>query len=126
MNIFISYKWEDNTQYNGLKGLLENPNNNYVHFIREERDDLRSQGETYVKNQLRKKILKSDRIICLVGNDTHSSKWVQWELEVATSQRKKIIAIRIPNTNGGSPQLIRERRIPLIEWNADKINNALQ
>lgn len=125
IRIFISYKWEDKEYYDGLNGLLQNPNNNYVHIVIEEREDLRSKGENSVKDHLRRIIQNCDRVICLIGQDTHNSKWVQYELEVANSQKKRIIAVRVPGTTGGVPNLIRDRRISIIKWDANIINNAL-
>ena len=126
IQIFISYKWEDNRYFNGMKGLLNNPNNRYVHYVLSERDDLRNKGKNVVENHLKENIRNCNRLICLVGEDTHSSKWVQWELEVATSQNKKIIPVRIPGTTGGAPRLIRERTISVIKWKADEVNKALK
>lgn len=126
IQIFISYKWEDNSYFNGMKGLLSNPNNKYIHSILAEREDLRNRGENVVKSELKEKIRNCNRVICLVGEDTQSSKWVQWELDVATSQNKKIIAVRIPGTTGGAPRLIRERNISVIKWKADEVNKALK
>ena len=126
IQIFISYKWEDNRYFNGMKGLLNNPNNRYVHYVLSERDDLRNKGKNVVESHLKENIRNCNRLICLVGEDTQSSKWVQWELEVATSQNKKIIPVRISKTTGGVPKLIRERNIPVLKWNADEINYALK
>lgn len=126
IQIFISYKWEDNRYFNGMKGLLNNPNNRYVHYVLSERDDLRNKGKNVVESHLKENIRNCNRVICLVGEDTQSSKWVQWELEVATSQNKKIIAVRIPRTTGGAPRLIRERNISVIKWKADEVNKGLK
>lgn len=125
MQIFISYKWEDRDWYNGLKGLLRNPNNIYQHIVQDEREDLRAKGDNTVRTHLKRIIGSCNAVICLVGQDTHSSEWVQYELEVATSLQEKIIAVRIPNTTGGVPKLIQNRGIPIIEWDARMINNSL-
>lgn len=123
--MFISYKYEDSTYRNGLQGFLQNPNNSYDWVPDGEKEDQRQEGEDRVKSYLRGIIGNCEALICLVGHDTHSSSWVNWELEVATSQSKRIVAVRIPKTNGGAPPLIWQRNISIIEWDARAINNAL-
>ncbi len=91
IQIFISYKWEDNSYFNGMKGLLSNPNNKYIHSILAEREDLRNRGENVVKSELKEKIRNCNRVICLVGEDTQSSKWVQWELVLQHLKIKKLL-----------------------------------
>ena len=121
--VFISYKWEDKASRNGLEGAMKNTNNNFDAISDSERKDLRSKGEKEIKEYLKEKIRKSNAVICLVGQDTHSSEMVQWELEVSNSLGKKIIPVRIPNTTGGAPKPIRNK--DLLNWNIDDINNAL-
>ncbi len=115
--IFISYKYEDNAEKNGIEGALRNPNNSIDALSVSERNDLRSQGENAVKNYLRERIRKSDVVVCLIGQDTHNSQMVQWELEVATSLGKRIVPVQIRGTSGGPPKLIRDRNISIIGWN---------
>lgn len=126
IQIFISHKYEDNKYYNGMAGLLTNPNNICMHSVIRERDDLRDKGENVVKTHLKKKIRNCYAVICLIGQDTHSSKWVQWELEVATSLKKKIIPVRIKDTTGNAPKIIRERKISTLPWSVKKINKILK
>ena len=125
MNIFLSYKWEDRAYVNGLAGLLKNPNNEYRHIPINEREDYRNQGREAVRNYLRGLINECDAIICLVGENTHSSDWVKYEVEVARSLGKNIIAVRINNTSGGLPSLLRSWGIPETRWDSQSINNAL-
>lgn len=125
MNIFLSYKWEDRAYVNGLAGLLKNPNNEYRHIPINEREDYRNQGREAVRNYLRGLINECDAIICLVGENTHSSDWVKYEVEVARSLGKNIMAVRINNTSGGLPSLLRSWGIPETRWDSQSINNAL-
>ncbi len=125
IKIFLSYKWEDREHANGLDGLLNNPNNKYRHLTDRERKDLRNKGETVVKDYLKEIIRDCDALICLVGNNTHNATGVKYELEVAKSLRKKIIAVRIPRTTGGLPNLLKSWDISEVNWNAKDINDKL-
>jgi len=125
IKIFLSYKWEDRESANGLEGLLRNPNNKYQHLTEREQKDLRYQGENTVKNYLKRIILDCDALICLIGNDTHNATGVRYELEVAKSLKKKIIAVRIPQTSGSLPYILKAWGISEVKWDAKDINGKL-
>lgn len=125
IKVFISYKWEDKKYANGLDGLLNNPNNDYRHLTEREREDLRYKGESSVKDYLKDKIRDRDAIICLIGNNTHNSTGVKYELQVAKSLGKKIIGVRIPQTKGSLPPLLKKWGIKETPWNSREINDVL-
>ncbi|MFX1498370.1 MAG: TIR domain-containing protein [Promethearchaeota archaeon] len=125
IRIFISYKYEDYEYANGLEGLLKNPNNIYRHSPKREKEDMRENGEEAVRSYLIGLIRDCDALVCLIGRNTHNATGVMYELEAAKSLGKKIIAVRIPNTFGGLPKLLKSWGIIEIEWNALKINNSL-
>ena len=123
MIVFISYKWGDQNHAKDLDSFLNNPNNKYRHVAIRERDDYRGKGETAVRNYLKGLIGECDALICLIGNDTHNSEWVKYELDVANSQVKKIIPVRIKGTSGGTPSILKNKKI--LNWSAKEINDEL-
>ena len=125
IKIFLSYKWENRESANGLEGLLKNPNNKYQHLTGREQEDVRNKGESAVKNYLKGIIQDCDALICLIGNDTHNATGVRYELEVAKSLKKKIIAVRIPQTTGALPYILRSWGISEVKWNVKDVNDKL-
>ena len=125
MKVFLSYKWEDREWANGINGLLNNPNNRYRHLTDSERQDERSKGKDAVKEYLKGIIRENNALLCLIGSDTYNATGVIYELEVAKSIGKKIIAVRIPNTTGGMPNLLKSWGISETKWNTRDINDAL-
>ena len=123
MIVFISYRWEDLDYVNALDGLLNNLNNVYRHVVKRERDDYRNKWEPAIRNYLKELIGDCDALICLIGNSTHNSGWVKYELDVANSQLKKIIPVRILRTSGGAPNIIKNKKI--LNWSAKEINDEL-
>lgn len=123
MIIFLSYKWEDNRYANGMAGLLNNPNNDYRHITKREKDDLRSEGKNAWRSYIRTIVRECDALICLIGQSTHNATSVIYELEIANSFDIKIIPVRISNTRGGAPSIIRDKDI--LNWDAIEINNEL-
>ncbi len=130
VEIFISFKDNASDDREGFEGLLQNPNANLNHTPVSAREDYRKQGKIAVKSYLTDLIMDSDALVCLVGQDTHSSWWVNFELQVASSLRIGLVALRIPDTTGGRPQLLKSKGIPETEWDRDEItraiNNAIQ
>ncbi len=125
MKVFLSYKWEDKKYADGLRGAFLNTTNEYRHVPFNEREDYRQKGEVVIKNYLKGIIGGCDALICLIGNISYNSQWINYELDVATSQNKKIVAVRIKGTTGGAPNLIRLRGINIIEYDSRKINDEL-
>lgn len=125
MKVFLSYKWEDKVQVDSLKGTLLNPNNKYNHTPKTERLNLKEKGDKAIKSHLKEIIGDCEALICLIGNNTHKSHWVSYELEVANSQKKKIVPVRIKGTTGKIPDLIKKWKIRLVKSDSTKINDAL-
>ena len=119
----MSYKWEDKNHADGMNGLLRNPNNKYRHLTDRERQDLRNKGEDVWKKYLKDKIRDCEALICLIGQDTYNATGVIYELSVASSLGIKIIPVRIPNTHGGTPNII--SKLKILNWNAREINDEL-
>ncbi|HFI0405726.1 TPA: TIR domain-containing protein [Streptococcus suis] len=56
---------------------------------------MNSTNATYIKSVIRERIKNSDVVLCLVGKNTSSSDWVNWEIETAYQLNKKIVAVKI-------------------------------
>ncbi len=121
--IFISYREIDRSQRDGFIGMMKNPNNTFSDIPEYSQEDLRSRGEQAVKNYIKGKMESCDIVICLIGTSSHNSPWINYEVDVAISQQKPIIPVRIPKTSGGLPPRI--RHLQIIEWNIQKIQQAI-
>ena len=72
-----------------------------------ETQDMRPCGEKAIKEHLSSRLKGAAVVLVLVGQNTHNHEWVGYEIQHALSQHKKIIAVRIPNTTGALPTLLR-------------------
>jgi len=124
--IFISFRESDRQYREGFEGLLQNPNSSLKAIPISSREDVRHQGEAAVKIYIKKMLDESDIIICLIGNDSHNSKWIDYEINVATSKNIPIIMVRIPNTYGSGPLLFKKRNLPLVNWNINEIKREIK
>ena len=123
--IFISFRESDRQYREGFEGLLQNPNSSLKAIPISSREDVRHQGESAVKNYIKKMLAESDIMICLIGNDSHNSNWIDYEMDVATSKNIPIIGVRIPNTYGSGPLLFKKRDLPIINWNVNEIKREI-
>ena len=123
--IFISFREIDRQHREGFEGLLQNPNSSLNAIPISSRKDVRIQGESVVKDHIKKLLNESDVVICLIGNDSHNSKWIDYEIEAAISKQIPIIGVRIPNTHGPGPYLFRKRNLVLLNWNVNEIKREI-
>lgn len=56
---------------------------------------INSTNAYYIKRKIKEKIESSNKVICIIGENTHSSEWVNWELVTAHNLNKPIVAIKI-------------------------------
>lgn len=125
VNVFISFRETDGEYREGLEGLLQNPNAKLNHAPVSARQDYRRKGEEAIKNYLKGLIKKTDVIICLIGKETDSSDWVDYELQVGSSLGVGIVPLRIKETSGGLPQLIESKKIREASWDSSSLNTAI-
>ena len=121
--MFISYREINRAHRDGFIGMMENPNNSFSYTPEYSEEDIRYKGEQAVKNYIKEKMGLCNLVICLIGNDSHNSPWIDYEMDVAISQQKPIIPVRIPNTSGGLPPKI--RYLPIIEWDSKEIQQQI-
>lgn len=104
-SIFASYKYEDKEYKDkieqwALEGLL-----GFNVRITGESKDVRQGGQSAIRGHIHPMIEGATCMILIVGQDTHNSSGVDYELRNATSARKPIIAVRVPGTSGALPHL---------------------
>jgi hypothetical protein len=71
--VFISYEYDEDQEFvNGISGMLENPN---IDFYNEPIiDSIDSVSAGYIKQKIKEKISGASLVLCIVGQDTHSSE----------------------------------------------------
>lgn len=109
-SIFVSYVFEDLKYVNRIKKWKEKGQLTGFNVIFEEKD-LRIHGKEAVKKHLRQKVRGAAIVLILIGNDTHNHDWITWEVELANSFHKEICCMRIPETTGAAPWILRNHKI---------------
>ena len=124
--IFLSFAYEDIAQVNGLRGLIQNPNHELEAYDESVREPINSRNADYIKQRIREKIQRSSVTVCLISGVTHTSQWVDWELQESARQRKTIIAMALKGTQQAVlPSLIRQRGIRFYGWDPSYLDQLI-
>jgi len=128
INIFVSHKGEDEKHIEKLKELLSKHGN---YEIRDssivESEPNNAENPEYIKSLIRPKIEWAGKVIVLIGKETSSSEWVNWEIEYAAkSGDKNIIGVFLPGSaDADIPKSLEKFGYACVTWNSDKITSAL-
>ncbi len=126
-NIFISHHHRDEEKIPVLKRLLRMRGNTVRDSsIYSDRPN-RARSERYIKHLLGKRIGWAGKIIIMIGKDTHTRKWVDWEIERAHRKDKQIIGMYIDGCEDAElPPSFDKCADYLIDWDGDKLDMALK
>jgi len=114
---FLSFIFEDLDHIRGLRLLNANPDYDLEFNDQSVQTAINSTDSDYIKNVIKEKINKSSATVCLISENTFKSKWVDWELEKASSLNKPIIAMAIKGVDRAIlPTLIKEKNISFLSW----------
>jgi|ERR1019366_1429825 hypothetical protein len=121
-SIFISCVHEDSHRINNIKVWAEQKRLGDV-VITSETEDNRHNGVEAIKRHIQSKIQGAAVVIVLIGQDTHNHDWIKAEVELANSFRKHIICLKLPETNGAVPEILKKYK--LINFDPDSLKKEL-
>jgi len=79
-----------------------------------------------IRRLLRMKISWAGAVVVLIGKDTHARPWVNWEIEQANKQGKRIIGVYIRGgTEADVPPALEKYASAIVGWNTDNIIDAI-
>ena len=126
-NVFISHHGKDDDHIQKLKNLLSPKGYNLKNYSVDSSKPNNANNEQYIKSQLRSLINKSGTMIVLIGKETHNRDYVNWEIEQANKQGKRIVGVHI-NGEGEAdiPENFKDYGDALVGWTGDRIIDALE
>ena len=94
--IFISYDYSNDKKYKNML-LAWDKNKQFDFDFGDTSADvsIKSHDPDVIKRAISAKINQSDIFLCLIGEHTHESTWVKWEIEKALELEKKIVAVKL-------------------------------
>jgi len=101
-NIFVSFDHDDQQQVEGFKALKSNPNHPldfHDHSLKEPVTDRIGKPIKYppsdqrskpVRDEILKQFDKCSKLVVLIGDETHQSDWVEWEINSFFEMKRKL------------------------------------
>ena len=124
-NVFVSHYHEDEDSIKQFKDLLSDDYCIKNYSVTTDKYN-NATNEEYIKSLLRPLINQSSTLICLIGPETHDSKWVDWEIREAENLDKQIIGVYIQGGKDSDvPPALEEFADAIVGWNTDNIEKAL-
>ena len=131
-HIFISHHHADDAEVDKLTSLLSRSG----HDIRnssirakpanQRRLDKGLVSDETIRRLLRRKISWAGTVVVLIGKETHSRPWVNWEIEQANKQGKRIVGVYIRGgTEIDKPAALEKYASSIVSWNSNSIIAAI-
>lgn len=130
-NVFISHHGKDDDKCQKLKQRLIAKGYHIRNYSVDstKHHDRKRPSDAVIQRYLRRQISWAGTFICLIGKETHSREWVNYEIRKAYLQGKKIVGIY---SHGNKdlvelPEAFKKYGGPLIGWNSlDKLGAIMQ
>lgn len=124
--VFLSFLGEDKKNVDGLRLLAANPNYDLEFYDESVGTPFDSDNKGYIKGQIREKINRTSVTVCLISEQTHTSKWVDWELEESYKKGNTIIAMALKGVERATlPTLIKEKNLAFRGWNPQSLGELI-
>ena len=125
MNVFVSHYHEDEDNIKRMKDLLGDDYSIRNYSVTSEKYNNASNKE-YIQSLLRPLINQASTFICLIGPNTHDSECVNWEVEQAFKQGKRIIGVYLWGAKDSDiPPALEDAADAMVGWNHDTILDAI-
>lgn len=139
-NLFISFERRNLQQVNNLRDLAKSRINDLEFHDRSEIEPVFDRngkplryppshdGAEPIKEKLRGLLNKATKMVVVIGEFTHSSAWVTWEIQYFHTRmnnktgdaEKRLIAMYVKKASGFTfPRILRTLSIPYIKWDID-------
>jgi hypothetical protein len=131
-HLFISHHHADDKMVDQFTGLLGGKDldvrNSSIRAKPANQDRIRDGlvDEKVIRRLLRMKISWATTVVVLIGEETHSRPWVNWEIEEANAQGKRIVGVyERGGTNYEVPAALEKYSSSIVAWNAGSIQAAI-
>lgn len=131
-HVFISHHHADDTEVNNLTSLLSKSGHDIRNSsIRAKPANQRRLDKGLVKDETIKRLLHwkiswAGTVVVLIGKDTHSRPWVNWEIEQANKQGKRIVGVYVRGgTAADKPAALEKYASAIVGWNTETIIAAI-
>lgn len=126
-NVFISHVHEDDDGLVKMKDLLKSDGMTIRDYSINADNPNNAHSEDYIKSQiLAPRIDKSSTLVVYISPQTKDSHYVNWEIEYAEKQNKRIIGVWAHGENGCEvPEALENYGDAIVGWTGNNIIDAI-
>lgn len=124
--IFLSFANEDAQKVEKLIPLLCCPDYELDFYEGALDLDFDAEGAEAARRAIGEKIVKCNIAVCLIGENTHKSRWVDCQLRKNRNKGNKIIAMALKGTQDAVlPDVVREEFLTFYPWDPQKLKTLI-
>ncbi|MGB6360978.1 MAG: TIR domain-containing protein [Candidatus Acidiferrales bacterium] len=124
--LFLSFDADDKAQVSGFRLMARNPNVEIDFYETSLKVPINSEDGSYLKQALRQKIRRASVLVCLIGNATAWSDWVDWEIRTAKELGKGLCGVRLKESHGRTPRALLDESAAVAGWDMAQIVAAIE
>ena len=126
-NVFLSFVEEDLKLVNLFRGQAKNQNNDLEFSDYSVKEPFDSENADYIRQEIRNLIKKVSVTLCLIGETTYKSKWVDWEIRTSAALGKGLVGVRLHSSSKDIvPQSLKDNKAEIVDWNIKEIVQAIE
>jgi len=126
-NVFLSFVEEDLDLVNLLRGQAKNENNDLEFSDYSVKESFDSENANYIRQQIRNLIKKVSVTLCLIGESTYKSRWVNWEVRTSAELGKGLVGVKLHSSwKDKVPQALIDNGGEVVDWNIKEIVQAIE
>ncbi|MEO8488053.1 MAG: TIR domain-containing protein, partial [Betaproteobacteria bacterium] len=132
-HVFISHHHADDEHVSRLTGMLRRADyeirNSSIRAkpANQRRIDQGMVSERAIKRLLRMKMSWASTVVVLIGKETHTRPWVDWEIDKAKELGKRIVGVfERGGTENDVPEAFAKYGDALVAWTSDRIIDAIE
>ena len=124
--VFLSFADEDSQKVKSLMPLLSSPEYDLDSYEGPLDIAIDAPGADAIKRSIGEKIVKCGIVVCLIGENTHNSKWVDVQLQKNRNKGNKIIAMALKGTQDAVlPAVIKEENLTFYPWDPERLKELI-
>jgi len=126
-NVFLSFVEEDLNLVNLFRGQAKNENNDLEFSDYSVKEPFDSKNADYIRQQIRNLIKKVSVTLCLIGETTYKSRWVDWEIRTSAELGKGLVGVRLHSSPKDIiPLALKDNKAEIVDWDIKKIVQAIE
>jgi hypothetical protein len=125
-HILISHSWDYNSDYQTIKGWLDDANNfDWTDYSVPITNPLNVDGKKELKEKLSNRISLCSCVIILSGMYVSYSEWIDYEIDTAIELGKPIIGVK-PRGQERIPSKVSSNADIMVGWNSSSVVQAVR